>query len=217
MLLRARTAGLSASFPCERLTSKAVWAEYSIDEQNRKMSRRNFWRAGAGLSALGAACPNSGPPLGWIRLRWTAKRNRSSGPRSVRDRSGRWAGALTTTTPSNAHIRNYGLGLVGYTWEENGPSLAARKGLRTLEQEVESLASLPVRRCALHPVRLAKRSIPGGPFEFASGMGPYSGRRQTPWLRFAFRIQLSNPEFEPNEIALPRFLRDKVPLAKIGT
>ena len=35
-------------------------------------------------------------------------------------------------------------------------------------------------------------------------------------LRFAFRIQLSNPEFQPNEIALPDFLRNKIPLVKIG-
>ena len=35
-------------------------------------------------------------------------------------------------------------------------------------------------------------------------------------LRFAFRIQLSNPEFQPEQIALPAFLRDKVPMVKIG-
>jgi hypothetical protein len=35
-------------------------------------------------------------------------------------------------------------------------------------------------------------------------------------LGFAFRIQLSNPEFEPEQIALPGFLREKVPLVNIG-
>ncbi len=33
---------------------------------------------------------------------------------------------IAATTPSNQPIRNWGLGLVGYTWEESGPSLAAR-------------------------------------------------------------------------------------------
>src|ERR1035437_7440896 len=47
------------------------------------------------------------------------------------------------TTPSDQPIKNYGLGLVGYTWEENGPSLAARAGTETLEQSVEKLAALP--------------------------------------------------------------------------
>jgi hypothetical protein len=35
-------------------------------------------------------------------------------------------------------------------------------------------------------------------------------------LRVAFRIQLSNQSFQPEEVALPPFLRDKVPLAPIG-
>ena len=30
-----------------------------------------------------------------------------------------------------------------YTWEEGGPSLAARKGAETLEQHVEKLSNLP--------------------------------------------------------------------------
>ena len=34
--------------------------------------------------------------------------------------------AVLFTTPSETPQRNPGLGLVGYTWEEGGPSLAAR-------------------------------------------------------------------------------------------
>jgi hypothetical protein len=34
------------------------------------------------------------------------------------------------------------MGLIGYTWEENGPSLAARRGAETLEQHVDKMASL---------------------------------------------------------------------------
>ena len=37
------------------------------------------------------------------------------------------------TTPSEKPIRNPGLGLVGYTWEETGPALAVRAGERSLE------------------------------------------------------------------------------------
>jgi hypothetical protein len=50
---------------------------------------------------------------------------------------------IAATTPSDQPIRNWGLGLVGYTWEESGPSLAARRGAETIEQHVEKLSSLP--------------------------------------------------------------------------
>jgi hypothetical protein len=41
---------------------------------------------------------------------------------------------LLSTTPSEKPQRNPGLGLVGYTWEESGPSLAVRAGRDTLER-----------------------------------------------------------------------------------
>src|SRR5258707_1337160 len=47
------------------------------------------------------------------------------------------------TTPSEKPLRNPGLGLVGYTWEENGPALAVRAGRETLEHAIEKMATLP--------------------------------------------------------------------------
>src|SRR5512147_7673 len=47
------------------------------------------------------------------------------------------------TNPSRGHVKNFGTGLVAYTWEEGGPSLAARRGQEPLEEAVEKLASLP--------------------------------------------------------------------------
>jgi hypothetical protein len=44
------------------------------------------------------------------------------------------------TTPCERPLRNLGLGLVGYLWEESG---AAREGRETLEQHVEKISSLP--------------------------------------------------------------------------
>ncbi len=35
-------------------------------------------------------------------------------------------------------------------------------------------------------------------------------------LRVAFRVQLSNTSFQPEQVALPEFLRDRVPLVAIG-
>jgi hypothetical protein len=123
---------------------------------------------------------------------------------------------LVTTTPSHAHIRNYGLGFVGYTWEENGPALGVRKGLETLEESVDRMASLPF--VDVLYIRCDWRNVQTGPgrlnlhpvWELTRDAAKRHG------LRFAFRVQLSNPEIEPEEIALPAFLRDKVPMAPIG-
>lgn len=44
---------------------------------------------------------------------------------------------LAATTPSERAVPNFGLGLVGYAWEESGASLAVREGREALEQQVE--------------------------------------------------------------------------------
>jgi hypothetical protein len=105
---------------------------------------------------------------------------------------------------------------VGYTWEENGPAIPVRKGVQTLATAVENMASLPFvdvlyigcdwRNVQSQPGRLDLHPV----WDLTLGAAKRHG------LRSAFRIQLSNPEFQPQEIALPTFLGDKVPLAKIG-
>jgi len=50
---------------------------------------------------------------------------------------------LAATTPSERAVPNFGLGLVGYTWEEGGASLAVRAGREALDQHVEKMARLP--------------------------------------------------------------------------
>lgn len=179
----------------------------------RKMPRRRFLGSSAGLAATagvglaanlwdGYSLPSNAPD----RL--------EQGPFGISQDQG-WR-TLVTTTPSEAHIRNFGLGLVGYTWEENGPSLRVRKSAETLEAAVEKLAKLPFVdvlyiRCDWRDVQSRAGRLDLHP---VWDLTIDAARRHG--LRFAFRIQLSNPEFEPEEIALPKFLRDKVPLVKIG-
>jgi hypothetical protein len=180
--------------------------------------RRQFLKAGAALAALGPALARAevkphlwqghdfGPgPAVADRL--------DQGPFGIEQDEGWYT--IATTTPSGGRVRNPGLGLVGYTWEENGPALAAREARQTLEQAVEALASLPfvdvlyVRcdwrdvqsrpgRLDLHPVWAATRE---------------AARRHG--LRVAFRVQLSNPETQPAKLALPDFLQPRVPLVTI--
>src|ERR1700683_166004 len=58
------------------------------------------------------------------------------------DQDAGWQTVLFTT-PSEKPLRNPGLGLLGYTWEERGPSIAVREGGQTLEASVEEIAILP--------------------------------------------------------------------------
>jgi len=123
---------------------------------------------------------------------------------------------IAATTPSDKPIRNFGLGLVGYTWEEGGPSLAARRGAETLEQHVSKLAGLPFVdvlyiRCDWRDVQ----SKPGKLDLHAIWKLTLDAARQHD-LRVGFRVQLSSPNIQPKHLSLPDFLQDKVPLVKIG-
>ena len=120
------------------------------------------------------------------------------------------------TTPSEKALRNPGFGLVGYSWEESGPSLAARAGRETLEQHVEKISSLPFVdvlyiRCDWRNVQTRPGRLDLSPV-FALTLD--AARRKG--LRVAFRVQLSNTSFQPEEVALPPFLRDRIPLVNIG-
>lgn len=123
---------------------------------------------------------------------------------------------IASTTPSAQPLRNFGTGLVGYAWEEGGPSIAAREGRETLEQHVEKLSSLPFvdvlyircdwRNVQREPGRLDLHPV----FSLALDAARRRG------LRLAFRIQMSNTVFQPEKLALPEFVQAKVPLVNIG-
>src|ERR1700722_16471794 len=70
-----------------------------------------------------------------------AKERLNQGPFDI-DQDQGWQ-TVSFTTSSEKPLRNPGLGLVGYTWEEGGPSVAVREGRQTLEDHVEKMASLP--------------------------------------------------------------------------
>ncbi len=120
------------------------------------------------------------------------------------------------TTPSERLLRNPGLGLVGYAWEESGPSLAARAGRETLEQHVEKISSLPF--VDVLYIRCDWRNVQSraGQLDLDPVWALALEAAQRKGLRIAFRVQLSNTSFQPEQVALPEFLRDRVPLVKIG-
>jgi len=123
---------------------------------------------------------------------------------------------IFTTTPSRKHIRNFGTGLVGYTWEENGPPLTVQCGKETLEQAVEKMAALPY--VDVLYIRCDWRDVQSSPGEL--DLSPVwdvtfdTAKRHN--LGVAFRIQLSSPNIQPKKLSLPDFLHGKVPIVNIG-
>jgi hypothetical protein len=123
---------------------------------------------------------------------------------------------IFATQPSRDHIRNFGTGLVGYSWEENGPALGVQCGRETLEQSVEKMASLPF--VDVLYIRCDWRDVQTGPGKL--NLSPVwditfdAAKRHN--LGVGFRIQLSSPNIQPQKLSLPDFLQDKVPFVNIG-
>ncbi|WP_308639612.1 hypothetical protein [Paenibacillus silvisoli] len=138
----------------------------------------------------------------------------SQGPFQIEQDDGWYT--IYLTTPSKKPVRNPGMGLIAYAWEENGPSIKARKGEETLEEHVEKLASLPFvdvlyircdwRDVQSSPGRLDLHPIWEATLDAAKRHG----------LRVAFRIQLSSPNIQPARLSMPDFLQGQVPLVNIG-
>ena len=110
------------------------------------MRRRDFVKAGAALAALTGGASREAradvPPHLWQGYDFgpgpPVADRLNQGPFGIEQDEGWYT--LLTTTASNDPVRNFGLGLVGYTWEENGPALAVREGKETLEAAVEILS-----------------------------------------------------------------------------
>jgi hypothetical protein len=123
---------------------------------------------------------------------------------------------IFTTLPSREHIRNFGAGFVGYTWEENGPALPVQCGQEKLEDAVEKMASLPFAdvlyiRCDWRDVQTSPGKLDLPPVWEATFD---AAKRHN--LGVGFRIQLSSPNIQPQKLSLPDFLKDKVPVVNIG-
>src|SRR5215831_6090638 len=112
------------------------------------MRRRDFLKSGAVLA--GASTLAAPPALAdvpdhlWEGYNFGCPQvtNRlDQGPFGITQDEGWYT--IFVTQPSRNHIRNFGTGLVGYTWEENGPALTVQCGQETLEQAVEKMAALP--------------------------------------------------------------------------
>jgi hypothetical protein len=185
------------------------------------IGRRDFFvragAAGAAMAAPGSAAWADVPTHLWSGYDFgpgpRVADRLDQGPFGIEQDEGWYT--VEAATASDAPVRNPGLGLVGYTFEEGGPALAAREGRSTLEREVAAMAALPFAdvfyiRCDWRDVQSRPGRLDLHPvFALTREAARSSGRR------FGFRVQLSNTEHQPQELALPRFLREAVPLVTI--
>jgi len=185
------------------------------------MRRRDFMKTGMALAAAGSFAPRQMladvPDHLWEGYQFGSPQvvNRlDQGPFGISQDDG-WF-TIFATQPSRNHIRNFGTGLVGYTWEENGPALGVLCGRETLEQSVEKMASLPFVdvlyiRCDWRDVQTSPGKLSLSPVWEATFE---AAKRHN--LGVGFRIQLSSPNIQPKKLSLPDFLHDKVPIVNIG-
>src|SRR4051795_13441582 len=94
------------------------------------MERRSLLKGSALIAALGPVLGHAQFGSQTFTPSIFQRERLEQGPFDI-DQDEGWLTALFTT-PSEKTLRNPGLGLVGYTWEESGPSLAARTGAKTL-------------------------------------------------------------------------------------
>jgi len=184
--------------------------------------RRDFMKAGAVLAGASSLAPRrlwaDVPDHLWEGYDFgcppPVSNRLDQGPFGISQDEG-WF-TIFVTQPSRAHIRNFGTGLVGYTWEENGPALPVQCGKETLEQSVEKMAALPF--VDVLYIRCDWRDVHAGPGKLQ--LSPVweatfeAAKRHN--LGVAFRIQLSSPNVQPQKLAMPDFVREKVPLVNLG-
>jgi hypothetical protein len=184
------------------------------------MKRRDFVKAGAALAAVpGSADPPAGGGAHlWDGYDFGPAPRRDDrldqGPFTI-DQDQGWY-TIEAPTPAAGPVRNFGLGLVGYTWEENGPALAVRRGEKTLGQAVEALAAtgfvdVLYIRCDWRDVQARPGRLDLHP---VWDLTLDAARRHG--LRVGFRVQMSSPEIQPARLSIPDFLKAKVPLVPIG-
>ena len=183
------------------------------------MRRRDLLKSAAALAPLGRSARADVPTHLWSGYDFgpgpkvAARLNQ--GPFGIEQDQG-WF-TVATTTASERPVPNFGMGLVGYAWEEGGPSLAARAGRETLEQHVEKMASLPLAdvlyiRCDWRDVQKRPGRLDLSP---VWGLTLDAARRHG--RRVAFRVMLSNTVNQPRQLALPDFVREQVPVVEIGS
>ena len=119
---------------------------------------------------------------------------------------------VMTTTPAVGPVSNFGMGLVTYVCDEVGPPKPKDGNLR---KAIEKLAKFHLGDVLY--IRVDWRDIQKQPgkLEFPEHWNLTFEMAEKYGKRVAFRVQLMSPVIE--EQSIPDFLKEKVPLVKLGT
>ncbi len=115
------------------------------------------------------------------------------------------------TTPSEAVVPNYGMGLITYVCDEVGP---ARKDGETLAQSLENLVKLPLGSKLYIRVNWKDVQQRPGKLDFCEHWKLTFDLARQYSKRVGFRVMMGNPDIAGS--ALPDFLLQKVPMVKLG-
>ena len=176
------------------------------------MRRRDFIKTGLLGAALGTAAA-SVPPHNFDKFDF------GPGP-DVRDRLNQgpfpadlypsW-NVLMALTPSEEPVPNYGMGLITCLCDEVGPP---KKDGERLETSLENLVKIPLGGKLYLRVNWKDVQTRPGRLDLCEHWKTSFALAKQYGKRIGFRIMISNPDIPGS--ALPDFVREKVPMVKLG-
>ena len=183
--------------------------------------RREFVKAGAALAAgdAGSERPGADVPTALERGYDVGPGPRvaerlDQGPFGIEQDEGWYT--IEATTPSDAPVRNLGLGLVGLHVGGERPRARGPRAAASRSSARSRSWRAAVRGRALHPLRLARRAEPARPPRPAPGLRAHARRGPPPRPRCRpCASSCRTPSTSRAQLALPDFLRDAVPLVTI--
>ena len=114
-------------------------------------------------------------------------------------------------TPSREIVANYGMGLITYVCDEVGP---AKKEGETLAESIEKLVKIPLGTKLYIRVNWKDVQRQAGKLELCEHWELTFDLARRYQKRVGFRVMMSNPDIPDSP--LPEFLRDKIPMVKLG-
>ena len=114
-------------------------------------------------------------------------------------------------TASREAVPNYGMGLITYVCDEVGP---ARKDGETLAQSIENLVKLPIGAKLYIRVNWKDVQRQAGRLDFCEHWKLTFDLARRYQKGIGLRVMMSNPDIPDSP--LPEFLRDKIPMVKLG-
>ncbi|HYM76384.1 MAG TPA: twin-arginine translocation signal domain-containing protein [Candidatus Dormibacteraeota bacterium] len=181
------------------------------------MQRRSFLKAGGAITLAAGLRTNSllahVPPHNFDKYDFGAgppvADRLYQGPFSTDDYPS-WS-VVMALTASRDVVPNYGMGLITYVCDEVGPP---KKDGESLAQSIENVVKLPLGSKLYLRVNWKDVQQRAGRLDFCEHWKLTFELARKYQKRIGFRVMMSNPDIPDSP--LPEFLRDKIPMVKLG-